>query len=413
MVKKIYLWLTGNVKIKITGFSTERFINLCKNREIEIWGVKNYGKYQVMLIKRTDFPRLKPILHKTKTKVVILKKYGLPFFIHKYRKRKLFFAGIIFFVIILYVMSLFIWNIQITGNYSRTTELLTSFLKENGIEYGMQKKKVKCEEIETLLRENFDDITWASARMEGTSLILSVKESEESQSIDINDQQRIFKYSDIIADEDGTVASIITRNGNPYVKKGDTVSKGQILISGAIPVVDDNAVTVSCNYVDSDGDVRLITNYQYLDQINRKVSESVLTGKIRKDGRIKVCNYEWNLDLCKKSFKKYQVSEDEKQICIAKHFFLPVMITIRTYSEYKIENRTLSEAEAKGACYQNLEKFIVSLEEKGIQILSKNVKINVSANLCELNGTLSLNVPQSKKQSAAPPKDTVGELEYE
>ena len=37
---------------------------------------------------------------------------------------------------------------------------------------------------------------------------------------------------DLVAAKDGTITEIITRNGVPLVKAGDSVKKGQILVSG-------------------------------------------------------------------------------------------------------------------------------------------------------------------------------------
>ena len=44
-------------------------------------------------------------------------------------------------MIFIYVMSLFVWNIHIEGNFTRTDEVILEFLESKHIEHGMLKKE--------------------------------------------------------------------------------------------------------------------------------------------------------------------------------------------------------------------------------------------------------------------------------
>lgn len=76
----IIKYLQGYVKIKVWGYSPERFMNLCGNHNILLWGIENHGEYYTMNISVRGFFKLKPMLKKTKTRAVILQRYGLPFY---------------------------------------------------------------------------------------------------------------------------------------------------------------------------------------------------------------------------------------------------------------------------------------------------------------------------------------------
>ena len=86
-------YLKGYLRICVTSTSPERFLNLCRNRGILLWGLSPHGRDYEMYISIRGFRKLKPVLKKTKTKVTIEERFGLPFFFHKYRKRKMFFCG--------------------------------------------------------------------------------------------------------------------------------------------------------------------------------------------------------------------------------------------------------------------------------------------------------------------------------
>lgn len=79
MLLKIYQYIRGYVRIRITGHRMERFINACNYRKIKIWDLSaSDGSYEMNLWVK-DFKKLRHISHKTSTKITIVKKYGLPF----------------------------------------------------------------------------------------------------------------------------------------------------------------------------------------------------------------------------------------------------------------------------------------------------------------------------------------------
>ena len=88
-------YIRGYVTIKVWGYSTERLLNLCGNHNILVWDIVNHGEYDTMNISVRGFFALKPLLKKTGTRAAVLGKYGLPFFMSKMQKRKVFVAGLL------------------------------------------------------------------------------------------------------------------------------------------------------------------------------------------------------------------------------------------------------------------------------------------------------------------------------
>ena len=124
-----FRWLGGYVRIRLRGYSPERFLNLCRARNIEVWQLESSGLAYEMDVSIRDFRKLKPLRKKARAHVEILERHGLPFFLYRNRSRKMFPAGILLCAVFLYVMSLFIWNIQIEGNNSRTTDVILDYLE--------------------------------------------------------------------------------------------------------------------------------------------------------------------------------------------------------------------------------------------------------------------------------------------
>ena len=86
----------------------------------------------------------------------------------------------------------------------------------------------------TLIRKKYQDITWVSAKIEGTRLYIEVQERPEGRNI----RRRRVRTSGCACRSDcfpdGVVVSITTRAGTPQVLAGDTVSEGDVLVSGTV-----------------------------------------------------------------------------------------------------------------------------------------------------------------------------------
>lgn len=80
MLLKIIRYIKGYIRIRVIGYSAERFLNACSHKGIFLWGLKPVGGAYEMNITIKGFRQLKPIIRKTGTKVVIVRRFGLPFF---------------------------------------------------------------------------------------------------------------------------------------------------------------------------------------------------------------------------------------------------------------------------------------------------------------------------------------------
>ena len=68
-------------------------MNLCSNKGILLWDIVREGDVYYMNITLKGFWEIRPIAKKTGTRVAILERYGLPFFLPGLLKRKMFVLG--------------------------------------------------------------------------------------------------------------------------------------------------------------------------------------------------------------------------------------------------------------------------------------------------------------------------------
>ena len=83
LIQKMIRLFGGYVKVRVEGYSAERFLNLCSYRQIDVWGLVSRQNSYEMYMTLKGFRRIRPIVRKTHTKVLLIKRYGLPFFLHQ------------------------------------------------------------------------------------------------------------------------------------------------------------------------------------------------------------------------------------------------------------------------------------------------------------------------------------------
>lgn len=394
MILSLLKYLGGYLKVELQGYAPERFLNLCSNHNILIWNLTKCGECCHFYVSVKAFRQMKPFLGKTKTKIRILKKEGFPFWLHRYRKRKLFFAGIGCALFLIWLMSQFIWNIEIRGNSSVTDETVLAFLKEHKTGYGEWKQSIDCEEIEKELRKEFSGIIWASAQISGTKMTIDIKENlvHKTQEEDME-----YEVSDLVADKKAVVDSMITRNGTPCVAIGDEVEPGTVLISGRIDIMNDAGEVSGYRYCNADADVYLITEYEYLDEIPIRHAVHEKTGQEKKVYELELFGHKITCGFGRIEFPQYEKVTDYRPLKLNENFYLPAGFYKNTYEEYVVKQENYSKEELKTLALEKLNRYLADLEEKNIQILEKNVIIEIDDKFCRAHGTVKVREKASQR----------------
>lgn len=380
-------YLRGYLKIRISGYSPERFLNLCSYHHIYLWGLTPASGAYELFISVSGFRRLKPIIRKSKTKVQIEKRYGLPFFLHKYRARKVFFGGAVFCAVFVYLMSLFVWNIHIEGNYSRTDEVILEFLESKHVRHGMRKSEIDCGRITKDIRKQFDDIIWVSASVKGTRLLLQVKENTDTFPVSKENES---EAADLVAEKDGTVLEMVTRAGVPQVKPGDSIKAGDMLVCGRVEVRNDAKEVIDYKYRRSDADIYVKTTQNYEEALASSYLKKEYTGKKKRQLFLRFGTYELSFGSLKHSFKESETETSERQLKLGEHFYFPVCFGKKTVKQYESKKKTYERKELQQILSLHFKQFCKDLEEKGVEILENNVKIYTEQTGARAKGTLVL-----------------------
>ncbi|MBH1941454.1 sporulation protein YqfD [Mobilitalea sibirica] len=388
MLIKLVNWLRGYLIVQIRGISPERFINLCSYKKIFIWDISNKADIYQFKITVKNFKNLKPIIKKTGIVPRINQKRGFPFFLYRNRKRKGFFIGGFICILLVYIMSFFIWNISILGGSKYTPEAMVKFLNDNKVYTGILKKKVDCQEIEETIRLAYKDIGWVSAEIKGTRLIIKITETNMPAPAEI-----AIAPSHMIATKDAIVQKIITRTGTPMVKPGDVIKKGDILVSGIITIKGDFEDILDLKPVIASADILCKSYYDYHEEFSMDYIKKIFTDEKKKGYYFTLLGKKIFLYNPSNSYNRYDIIVEENTLHITDTFYLPLRYGTVTAREYVQKESTYSQDEAIAIAKARLKRYLDRLIENNVLIIENNVTISIENNTCIAKGRIIVEEP--------------------
>lgn len=358
-VIKLWNFLRGYVTILIEGIFVEKFINICIKRQIFLWDAKKKGYNKCLLNVSTEgFKTLRPIAKKSRCKVRIVKRNGLPFIINKYKKRKILGFGIIVFIAVIYMLSSFIWDIDISGNKRIPKEVILSKLNDLGVKRGVLKYKLDSSKISNDIMLKNKEFAWVSVIIKGTKIKVKVSERKIPPNIIPSNAE-----CDIVARRDAQIDTIIAKAGIEKVKSGDFVSKGQVLVSGVI-----EAKTGDLKKVHALADLSARTWYEASSRVEKVIYHTKKTGKGKSHIYVRLFNKKCTLYKPSIKFSNFEKSSIEKRVAITKDFVLPFEIIIDRFYENNIIKRDINIDLAKQKAAQEAKK-------KALEQIPKEAKV--------------------------------------
>ena len=417
--------VSNQVRCLVTGEETLRFVNLCRNNGIELRHLVRRENAIQMEIDAENFKKLRPLVRKTHVKIHILNRHGPAFFFYRHKRRWWFLLGMTVFAGMIYMLSLFVWQIDIDGNRKYTDALILQALAQMDVKTGCRKSEIDLPEIEEELRIMYNEITWVSASIAGTKLQIELREGDlkisgssgggqtgnvkrvenrENNPKTQNGESETDLPANLVADEDAIITNLVVRRGTVAVRYGDEVKKGDVLIEGKVYIYNEDETLKKVDYLTAEGDV--FGKYQelYEKHYQRKHEVRSYTGKNYRELGVAIvgksfCLPVWE-NILKKQLEENTLSEVwswKKQFRLTPTFYLTFALEYTEYVRYENVVEEYTDEVIKKMAEEELQKYLNELEKKGVQIISNSVTISLDADGGHVKGTLILDGPIGKE----------------
>lgn len=417
--------VSNQVRCLVTGEETLRFVNLCRNNGIELRHLVRRENAIQMEIDAKNFKKLRPLVWKTHVKIHILNRHGPAFFFYRHKRRWWFLLGMTVFAGMIYILSLFVWQIDIDGNRKYTDALILQALAQMDVKTGCRKSEIDLPKIEEELRIMYNEITWVSASIAGTKLQIELREGDlkisgssgggqtgnvkrvenrENNPKTQNGESETDLPANLVADEDAIITNLVVRRGTVAVRYGDEVKKGDVLIEGKVYIYNEDETLKKVDYLTAEGDV--FGKYQelYEKHYQRKHEVRSYTGKNYRELGVAIVGKSFRLpvweNILKKQLEENTLSEVwswKKQFRLTPTFYLPFALEYTEYVPYENVVEEYTDEVIKKMAEEELQKYLNELEKKGVQIISNSVTISLDADGGHVKGTLILDGPIGKE----------------
>ncbi len=376
LMLNIINFITGIVKIRISGLFPEKFINLCIAQNILLWKIIETQECFYAYIRLTDFLQIRPLVLRSRVRIKVMEYYGLPFIKKRLKKRKVLVIGAIISVVVLNVLSSFVWFVDVQGNKLVSDLDIKQIAQNNGLKVGIAKSTITVKNIENAILYHLPTVAWTSVSINGTRALIEVVEKTLPPPLESSP-------ADLVAVKDGEITEIVLIYGEPVVKVGDRVSKGDLLIRHSLVLAE------ASKSIRAKGIINAKVRYEALGEAKTKEEQYLRTGQRKVAVAVDFNNQK--LWLKKADVSQYSFFEKE-QIC--KSFSkwrkggFPVELHIDVYHElekkWSLQSYDQAVEKAKIQALSQIQNIIplnAQILKREIEVMSDedNMNVNVKA----------------------------------
>ena len=387
---KIWAYLRGYLVIDIEGNHGEKLINMAVSRGHFLWEIRRVTSNRVQAkIYSETFPSLRHIARATGSRVRINSKKGIPFLVKKIYRRKMFPVGILFFLVCLYLLSSFIWSVEIknVSDLKMHTEgQIFHAASSCGLKKGALRYRLDTSDIKESMERKLPRASWVGVEISGTRAILEVVEKV------LPDEKHLDRQpGNILAQKDGIIEEILVLSGTAGVMEGDTVKKGDLLISGEIiheieeeededsenedPRSDIEDEQEEPVYFRAKGIVRARAWYEFEERVNLEDKVERKTGQSQKVLVLRIGKKKFIKGLENPPYKTYKEEKKVRKLPGLGNMKIPMEITSTVHYELKRDKIYRSMAEARDLAEKNVIKKIEDKLPPNSKIISKKTNV--------------------------------------
>ena len=218
-------YLDGMVEICLPWERTEDLFVWVQDAGLSIYQIRQSEEGICFWITLEEFGALQRLLRTQHCRFHIVQKCGIPFWIHRGKRRRGLWMGIVTAFACICLMLSFLWGYAVSGNVSYSDAHMIALVQEYGLVPGTSKYKFDYAKIEKQILQDHPEFVWIQLRPVGTTLQIVVKEG-------IPAAQEQKRQGSLLAESSGKITELLVFRGTALVKRGDWVKQGQVLIGG-------------------------------------------------------------------------------------------------------------------------------------------------------------------------------------
>lgn len=220
--------MIGETRLSVTGASPQDCLNLLTQEGIPFWSVERRDElhYLVSVPMGREKQAVKLAMRCFCTAEVAAHR-GLPVLLKKALRRPVLLIGIAVSIALCFLLQNRIWVIEVRGNERIPQDVILRSLAELGIKPGGKSNDFDQQRIKMQMLNAVPALSWLAANRTGGKITVLVTERDLPQ--EEPDKPRV---GNLVASADGIITDYNVSEGMRLISRGETVTAGQILVSG-------------------------------------------------------------------------------------------------------------------------------------------------------------------------------------
>lgn len=181
-------------------------------------------------IRRNHLKNVKRFLERNDVSWKIIKKEGKMWKTSAIGNHPILLIGFIAFLAAIMIAPKCVFFMEVTGNQRISTQEVLMNAEKAGIKFGTLTSSIRSESVKNKLLQSMPQLQWVGVTTRGCVAVIQIKERSIHQTGD----SASGVVSSIVAACDGVITEQTVYEGNPLFEIGDTVKKGDTLVSGYV-----------------------------------------------------------------------------------------------------------------------------------------------------------------------------------
>jgi len=215
--------------IEITSADIISLLNQISDMNVELFSLQYINDISVRLqISNKSFPKIAAISKKTGSSLRCIHISGFSLLKSIISERPVLVSFFIILTLIILITPSRILFVSVEGNVCVPTNTIIEAAENSGIRFWTSRRSVRSEKVKNRLLSSIPELQWVGINTSGCTAVISVKEQTKQNEVGTSRSP----VSSIVASQDGVIQSYTVLKGNPLLKVGQAVTKGQVLVSG-------------------------------------------------------------------------------------------------------------------------------------------------------------------------------------
>ncbi len=270
MTMRTKLWLTEGAHLEAICRDPSELINALCMAQIEATDFRKTedGRFTFLVPAGMAAAAVK-LGGRCGAEIRVLRRRGFLHFLRRFRGRTYILLFPIPFMALFMILSAYLWQIDVSGNVTLSRAEILSALESAGVYPGVSGLHLDNPKIRSRMQEMLGELSWCTVQVHGSRAMVIVRERRKAPTIVDPSEVR-----EVAAAKTGTIDKMNILEGKALIHRGDTVLRGQTLISGTLSDRQEQL-----RYVHAMGRVFAWTWYEYSMEIPLMAQEKLYTAE--------------------------------------------------------------------------------------------------------------------------------------